>query len=1072
MIEQKYIDMILDRIEIEDVVSNYIPSMQRKGRRLWTCCPFHNEKTPSFCVEPDKGKWYCFGCHEGGNVITFVMKMDGLPFPKAVKKLLHDYLHVNLEDAEMHLTPEEETREKLRETMFIYNELLCKWFREQMNADNENAKAAKAYAEGRWTEQFCEDTGIGFAPDSWNALVDWARNKGLDLDIFNQLGVILKSEKTGNPYSFFRNRVMIPIRDRYSRIVGFTGRTMADNEERKYLNSSKSLIYNKEYSVYGIDIAARQARILEKINLVEGASDAGKIQSLGILNVVASLGGAWTKGQLEQLQRLKCSLRIIPDNDVIREGETLGAGFKNAIANGILAIRMGFSVSVSEIPGNGVEKQDPGSFITSKAIFNHLPEEEFILWYARVTWNEEFLAEEKVQFIANLCDLLVYIKDEDLQQTYLNSLVAKYHDRSAWLAGLRTAKRRKQETISKKRSQDDIEMLREFGFTVNNNCYFGTTKEGTQVKWSNCVLRPCVHVKDDLRPVRIFYIQNNESGSQPELIELDMDTLTSAKSLRKKLLGMGNYMWFGDENALIQLQSYLAKATETAIEIKQLGWQQQGFWCFCNGVQEDGVWIPVDDMGIVRLKSGNYYLPAMSKLYERSSEFYTNERRFIHLGYSKITLYDYFTKIVNVFGDNAIIAICFLLATLFRDIVKEKARFFPMLNIFGPKGSGKTQLAETLMTLFAAQNDPPNIETATMAALSEAVASVCNALVHIDEYKNSVDIKKLEWLKDLWGGIGRTKMNMDKDKKREQARVDSGIVITGQEMPTADIALFTRLIYLTYDKQHHTVEERNRFEDLMHFRVLGATHITLEILRHRDSFQASFNDAWKEAGKDLHERLGGEEILDRIEHNWLVPLAAYLAIRDKIELPFTYEQVLELCVAGIKRQNALCNSTDEVASFWNIISSAQQKGLFKEGEGYMIKTVTSLHTNQCKEPIVFDEPRQILMIRKNSMMTTYRQLGRQMDEKLLPSESMLHYLMNSAAYLGITISPKRFKKFGQNGMPLQHYETDDKGNVVSTRTVYDRDRPLCFDYPMISEKFGIILDSETVAMDEDDDAPF
>lgn len=85
--------MILDRIEIEDVVSNYIPPMQRKGRRLWACCPFHNEKTPSFCVEPDKGKWYCFGCHEGGNVITFVMKMDGLPFPKAVKKLLHDYLH-------------------------------------------------------------------------------------------------------------------------------------------------------------------------------------------------------------------------------------------------------------------------------------------------------------------------------------------------------------------------------------------------------------------------------------------------------------------------------------------------------------------------------------------------------------------------------------------------------------------------------------------------------------------------------------------------------------------------------------------------------------------------------------------------------------------------------------------------------------------------------------------------------------------------------------------------------------------------------------------------------------------
>lgn len=109
------------------------------------------------------------------------------------------------------------------------------------------------------------------------------------------------------------------------------------------------------------------------------------------------------------------------------------------------------------------------------------------------------------------------------------------------------------------------------------------------------------------------------------------------------------------------------------------------------------------------------------------------------------------------------------------------------------------------------------------------------------------------------------------------------------------------------------------------------------------------------------------------------------------------------------------------------------------------------------------------MIRRNIMLTTYRQLGRQMDERLIPSESMLHYLINSSAYMGTTLSPQRFKRFGQNGIPLQKFKTDSKGSILSTRTVYDRDRPLCFDYKMISEKFGIILDSETAGAGDDDE---
>lgn len=353
MITKEHKAKIIEGIAIEDVVSRYVPDLKRKGRHMWACCPFHNEKTPSFCVTPDTGRWRCFGqCQEGGNVIDFMMKIENLTYPLACQKLLNDYLHIELKDADLYLTPEEEAREKKRETMLIYNDLVCKWFVEQLHKEAPSAKAAKDYIAFRWEdEDFCKEMTIGYAPDSWDELVDWAKGKSLDLDILQEMGLIKISNNTHKLFSFFRNRVMIPIRDIYGRVIGFSGRALDDNGP-KYMNSSNSLIYNKEMSIFGIDRAMRQARKEEKVYLVEGGPDAMRMQMIGINNTVATLGGSWTRSQFEQLKRLNVSLCFIPDSDTPKEGETLGVGTKYVIKNGIEAIRMGFSVSVREIPNN------------------------------------------------------------------------------------------------------------------------------------------------------------------------------------------------------------------------------------------------------------------------------------------------------------------------------------------------------------------------------------------------------------------------------------------------------------------------------------------------------------------------------------------------------------------------------------------------------------------------------------------------------------------------------------------------------------------------------------------------
>ena len=1068
MIDKKYIDKILDEVDLTEVAEDYGITLKLKGHRAWACCPFHNENTASFCIDTVKNLWYCYGCNKGGNVINFVMEMDGLTFPLAVKKLLKEKLGHDLTDEEMKSTPEEEEKHKKRESMRIINDRLATFFVEQLQKDTDDARMAKAYMVGRWNEKYCQEQQIGFAPKDWHAVVDYAMRTGLSLDLLQEMGILRVSEKTNKLYCVYRNRIMIPIRDRYNHIEGFTARALDEDADCKYLNSADSELYHKSYSMSAIRSAKKQGKLF----LVEGAPDVMKLQSLDISNTIASLGGSWTDNQFQKLKdyRLQnCTLCFIPDSDIPKDGEKLGAGFCNVIRNGALAMQQDFTVSVREIPNDlSVEqpkKIDPDEFFSDKTDFNKLEEREFLIWAFEKKFDKNGTTEEKQKVINEMCNLLLCIKDEAVLERYITKLAKIDGNKTIWRQAYNSAKKRQQERISEKNKEGGIDMLRSFGFTVQHGCYYGFNKNGDEVQWSNFTLKPLFHIKDDIRPIRLFEICN--ADSQREIIELDMEVFTSAKSLRKKLLGIGNYTWLAGEEPLIQLQRYLAKATETAIEIKQLGWQPQGFYCFCNGAFEENAWHPVDSMGIVRLKAGNFYLPAMSQIYKDSRELYVNERKFCHLGQSDISLNDYFAKIIAVFGDNAVIALCFYIATLFRDIIKPQVHCFPLLNVFGPKGSGKTELAETLMTFFAADNEPLNIETATIPAISDSAASVSNALVHIDEYKNGIDIKKIEMLKDFWGGFGRSKMNMDKDKKREQARVDCGIILTGQEMPTADIALFTRLIYLTCERQHHSQEERERFTDLLQFRQKGATHITLQILKHREQFKTNFCNAIKQAETDVRTRLGEQKPTDRIEKNWTVLLAAFLSLEDLLDFPFQYDRLLNLCVNGIVRQDKLCAKTDELSRLWDIISSAHQKGIFVYDQNYVIraKNRMKITKDKGKEELTFTPPRRILMIRKDSMLNTYRQLGKQMDEKLLPSESILHYLQNTPEYYGRAVSPERFKSFNSNGQPIQELMTE--GGTSKLVTKLQQDRPLCFDYTLVSEKFGINLESFTAEQGED-----
>ena len=218
MIEQKYIDEVLDKVDLTEVAEDYGITLKLKGHRAWACCPFHNEDTASFCIDTVKNLWYCHGCSKGGNVINFVMEKDGLTFPLAVKKLLKEKLGHDLTDEEMKSTPEEEEKHKRRESMRIINARLATFFVEQLQKDTDDARMAKAYMLNRWNEKYCQEQRIGYAPKDWHSVVEFAMKTGLNLDLLQEMGILRVSEKTNKLYCVYRNRIMIPVRDRYNHI--------------------------------------------------------------------------------------------------------------------------------------------------------------------------------------------------------------------------------------------------------------------------------------------------------------------------------------------------------------------------------------------------------------------------------------------------------------------------------------------------------------------------------------------------------------------------------------------------------------------------------------------------------------------------------------------------------------------------------------------------------------------------------------------------------------------------------------------------------------------------------------
>ncbi|MBO7189300.1 MAG: DNA primase [Alistipes sp.] len=349
MIDRETIDRILAAANIVDIVGEYV-TLRRKGVNYEACCPFHNEKTPSFKVSPARGIYKCFGCGKTGNVVRFIMDSESVSYPEALKMLAKKY---GIEVREEKMTEEDIARNNNRESMFALNAWASEYFQRYMMVEDEGRSVGLSYFSSLrgFSDATIKRFGLGFCPSSGHRFSDDARGAGYKEEFLLATGLAIARESDGALRDRFYDRVIFPIHNISGRVVGFGGRTLrTDKKVAKYQNSPESDIYNKRRELYGLFFAKKAIQQEDMAILVEGYADVISMHQAGVENVVASSGTSLTEDQIRLISRFTNNITLMFDGDA--------AGVKAALRGVDLILKEGMNVRIVLLP----EEHDPDTF--------------------------------------------------------------------------------------------------------------------------------------------------------------------------------------------------------------------------------------------------------------------------------------------------------------------------------------------------------------------------------------------------------------------------------------------------------------------------------------------------------------------------------------------------------------------------------------------------------------------------------------------------------------------------------------------------------------------------------------
>ena len=410
-IPRETVEQILQAAHIEEVVGEFV-TLKKRGSNLWGNCPFHNEKTPSFSVNPARNIFKCFGCGKAGDSAKFLMEHEHFTYPEALRYLAKKY---NIKIEEKQQTPEEIMQQGLREKMFNINEFADKYFVDTLwNTEEGKTIGLEYFRERGYLNPIIEKFHLGYNPDSahWDAFTEYARKNGYSEELLEQIGLSIKGSK--GLYDRYHGRVMFPIHSLTGRVIGFGGRILVnDKKSPKYQNSPESEIYDKKQTLYGIYFAKNAIAKNDECILVEGYFDVLRMHQIGIENVVASSGTSLTMEQIRLVKRYTKNIAMLYDGNA--------AGIHAALRGTDMILSEGMNVRVVVLP----PEHDPDTFgkeFSTEYVSNYLKEnaKDFIRFKTELLLKDaENDPIKRGQVIRDIVETISVIPDSIFRITYV-----------------------------------------------------------------------------------------------------------------------------------------------------------------------------------------------------------------------------------------------------------------------------------------------------------------------------------------------------------------------------------------------------------------------------------------------------------------------------------------------------------------------------------------------------------------------------------------------------------------------------------------------------------------------------
>ena len=402
-----WLEELRSKVSLEEVVSEYIP-LKQKGRRFWGCCPFHNEKTPSFSVDSEAQMYYCFGCHKGGTVINFVMELERMEFMDAVRYLA-ERAHMELPERTSQPGEVRVTRDE-RERMYEANREAAMFFHKLLWTDEGADALTYLYGRGL-NDSDIRRFGLGASPKGWDGLLRHLEDAGYEPALLEKAGLAVRRDNRF--FDMFRGRVMFPIINAQGRVLGFGGRAMGDAQP-KYLNTAETPIFNKRLGLYALNFAQKE-RSIGRLVLVEGYMDTVSLRKHGVQGVVATLGTALTEEQARLMKRYAPQVWISYDGDA--------AGQKAALRALDIFDAQGIPARVIDYPGG----MDPDDFIKANGLsgfeaLDKLDSTSYRMLRARDGLDTS-TQDGMTQYALRCCEILKKVKSPIEMENHLRRLV-------------------------------------------------------------------------------------------------------------------------------------------------------------------------------------------------------------------------------------------------------------------------------------------------------------------------------------------------------------------------------------------------------------------------------------------------------------------------------------------------------------------------------------------------------------------------------------------------------------------------------------------------------------------------